>query len=270
MLPNHSPLVVAEQFGTLATIHPGRIDLGLGRAPGSDQATSRALRRSGAAAETFAPDVVELRGLLGDVSPIEGVRAIPGEGTHVPLYILGSSTYGAQLAALLGLPYAFASHFAPASLHDAVRIYRERFSPSSQLERPYVLAGVNVMAADTGAAARAQLDVTRRARVRRLFGRSDQALSDDDVERILDSPRAQAVDEMLRYTAVGDPPTVAASLDEFARRAGADELITVHHAATVAERLRSVELVADACDLRATERRGEATPLDGPAVPLEG
>jgi luciferase family oxidoreductase group 1 len=187
MLPNHSPLMIAEQFGTLASLHPGRIDLGLGRAPGSDQRTTIALRRDPASAERFPQDVIELRELLGDVSPIPGVRAIPGEGTHVPLYILGSSLFGAQLAAALGLPYAFASHFAPRALHEAIRLYREQFTPSDQLDRPYVMAGVTVIAADDDAAARTQFDHTRRARVRNLFTRGGAPLSDADVERILRS-----------------------------------------------------------------------------------
>jgi luciferase family oxidoreductase group 1 len=150
MLPNHSPLQVAEQFGTLETLHPGRIDLGLGRAPGSDEPTARALRRNPTAAEHFPDDVVELQGLLGDESPLPGIRAIPGKGTHVPLYILGSSLFGAELAAMLGLPYAYASHFAPAALHDAIAIYRERFKPSAQLKTPYVIAGVGVKLAQAG------------------------------------------------------------------------------------------------------------------------
>ncbi|MET1002336.1 MAG: LLM class flavin-dependent oxidoreductase [Acidimicrobiia bacterium] len=246
MLPNHSPLLIAEQFGTLASLHPGRIDLGLGRAPGSDQATTRALRRDPMAAEHFPNDVVELRELLGDHSPIPGVRAIPGQGTHVPLYILGSSTFGAQLAGVLGLPYAFASHFAPRSLHDAIAIYRDRFAPSEQLDRPHVMAGVNVIAADTEAAAHAQLERTRRARVRSLFGRDNRRLTDDEVEAILGSPQGAAVEAMLTYTAVGTPDTVIAYLDEFRQHTGADELVVVHHASTVEQRLRSVELLAKA------------------------
>jgi len=166
MLPNHSPLVIAEQFGTLAELHPGRIDLGLGRAPGSDQATFRALRRDPRASERFADDVVELQGFLGDESPIPGITAIPGKGTHVPLYILGSSLYGAQLAAVLGLPYGFASHFAPDHLHDAVRIYRDRFRPSAYCPEPYVIAGVSVIAAPSEEEAAELREATRRARVK--------------------------------------------------------------------------------------------------------
>jgi luciferase family oxidoreductase group 1 len=243
MLPNHSPLVIAEQFGTLAELHPGRIDLGLGRAPGSDQRTSRALRRDPAAADRFPQDVVELRGFLSDDSPIPGVRAIPGEGTHVPLYILGSSVFGAQLAAVLGLPYAFASHFAPQSMHDAIRIYRERFAPSAQLDRPYVILGVNVIAADSDDAAHARFENSRRGRVRALFTRDGQVLSDEQVEAVLQSPQAAHVDQMLTYSATGTPDKVAAYLDVFQQQTGADELMTVHHGGAIADRLQSVELL---------------------------
>jgi luciferase family oxidoreductase group 1 len=248
MLPNHSPLVIAEQFGTLETLHPGRIDLGLGRAPGSDQETAVALRRDPRAAERFPQDVVELQGLLSEESPIPGVRAIPGTGTQVPLYILGSSLFGAQLAAMLGLPYAFASHFAPQALHDAAQIYRERFTPSRQLEKPYLMAGVGVIAADTAAAAAEQFASTRRARARNLFNREGQRLSDEEVEAVLRSPRAAAVDEMLTYTAAGTPGQVAAYLERFQGHTGADELITVHYASSVADRIRSVALLAESID----------------------
>jgi len=244
MLPNHSPLVIAEQFGTLATLHPDRIDLGLGRAPGSDQATARALRRAPGAAERFPDDVVELQGLLGDESPLPGIRAIPGRGTHVPLYILGSSLFGAQLAAALGLPYAFASHFAPQALHDAIGLYREQFKPSSRLERPYVIAGVGAIAAETEEAAAEQLEATRRLRAKALFSRGDRRLSDDEVEAVLQSPQAAVVDEMLTYTAIGTPDQAAAYLYRFQQQTGADELITVHYADTADARVRSVELLA--------------------------
>src|SRR3954453_8854227 len=171
MLPNHAPLVIAEQFGTLATLHPDRIDLGLGRARGTNQATMRALRRDAGSAETFPQDVVELQGYLTGDTRIPNVHAIPGRGTNVPLYILGSSLFGAQLAAALGLPYAFASHFAPQALQDAVRVYRERFELSEQLQRPYVIAAVNVIAADSDADARRQFEVRRRNFARALFSR---------------------------------------------------------------------------------------------------
>jgi len=246
MLPNHSPLQVAEQFGTLETLHPGRIDLGLGRAPGSDEPTARALRRTAAAAERFPDDVIELQGLLGDESPLPGIRAIPGQGTHVPLYILGSSLFGAQLAAALGLPYAFASHFAPAALHEALAIYRERFRPSAQLQEPYAMAGVGVIAADSAESAAEQLEAARRLRARALFSRGDRKLSDEDVEALLRSPQAAVVDEMLAYTAVGTAGEAAAYLERFQEQTGADELIAVHYNDSVESRLRSVELLAKA------------------------
>jgi luciferase family oxidoreductase group 1 len=247
MLPNHSPMVIAEQFGTLATLHPGRIDLGLGRAPGSDQATTYALRRDPAAAESFPRDVVELHGLLGDESPIPGVKAIPGKGTHVPLYMLGSSLFGAQLAAALGLPYAFASHFAPRALHDAISVYRERFTPSEQLAEPYVIAGVGAIVADTEESASAQLEAARRLRARALFSRG-RKLSESDVDAILSSPEGAAVDEMLTYNAVGTPEAAGGYLEDFRADTGADELIVAHQSDTVENRLRSVELLAEAVD----------------------
>jgi luciferase family oxidoreductase group 1 len=248
MLPNHSPLVIAEQFGTLESLHPGRIDLGLGRAPGSDQVTARAIRRGPEASERFPEDVVELQGLLSDESPLPGVRAIPGQGTHVPLYILGSSLFGAQLAALLGLPYAFASHFAPQALHDAIAIYRERFTPSAQLEQPYLIAGVGTIAAETAESAAEQLEATRVARAKNLFSRGERRLSDEEAVALLRSPQGAAVEEMLTYTGVGTADQVIAYLDEFQEKTGADELITVHYAGSVAERVRSVELLAGAVD----------------------
>jgi luciferase family oxidoreductase group 1 len=249
MLPNHAPLVIAEQFGTLAHLHPGRIDLGLGRAPGSDQNTWRAMRRDPAASERFPQDVLELQSFLGDESRVPGVKAIPGQGTYVPLYILGSSLFGAQLAAVLGLPFGFASHFAPRSLHDAIRIYRERFSPSAQLERPYVICAANVIAADSEELALAQREETRRGRVRNLFGRDDRPLTDDDVEAILRSPQAAHINEMMTYSVAGTPDQVVAWLDDFQAQTAADEVMTVHAAGSVANRLRSVELLAEAAGL---------------------
>jgi luciferase family oxidoreductase group 1 len=164
MLPNHSPLVIAEQFGTLETLHRGRIDLGLGRAPGTDQRTWMALRRDPGASDRFPEDVVELQKFLSDESPLPGIKAIPGQGTHVQLYILGSSLFGAELAAQLGLPYAFASHFAPRFLNEALEVYREEFKPSAQQPEPYAIAGVGVIAADTADSAAAQLEAARRVR----------------------------------------------------------------------------------------------------------
>jgi luciferase family oxidoreductase group 1 len=254
MLPNHAPLVIAEQFGTLASLHPDRIDLGLGRAPGTDQNTLRALRRDARSADAFPQDVLELQGYLAGATRVPHVHAVPGRGTNVPLYILGSSLFGAQLAAKLGLPYAFASHFAPQELREAVRIYRERFQPSTQLERPHVIAGVNVIATDTEAAAQEQLAARRRAFARALFGRSGPSghrLEDDDIDMILRSPQASAIDQMCIYTAHGPPAAVKAYLDKFIVYADADELMVVHHADTVATRLRSLELLAEAMGLAA-------------------
>ena len=249
MLPNHSPLVIAEQFGTLAELHPGRIDLGLGRAPGSDQRTWRAMRRDPAAAERFPQDVLELQGYLSDETRVPGVKAIPGQGTHVPLYILGSSLFGAQLAAAIGLPFGFASHFAPRALHEALRIYRERFTPSEQLDRPYVICAANVIAADSEERALAQREETRRARVRNLFGRDDRVLTDDEVELILRSPQAAHINEMMTYSVAGTPEQCVAWLDDFQAQTDADELMTVHAAGSVENRLRSVGLLAEAAGL---------------------
>jgi luciferase family oxidoreductase group 1 len=248
MLPNHAPLIIAEQFGTLATLHPGRIDLGLGRAPGTDQRTLRALRRDPSGADSFPEDVLELQGYLSGESRIPGVNAIPGQGTRVPLYILGSSLFGARLAAALGLPYAFASHFAPAALEAAVAAYRREFRPSEQLERPHVIAGVNAIAADSDADARAQHERVRRGRVR-LFVARDRRLSDEEIDALLASPVGQQVDDMMKYSAIGTPEAVRDYLDGFARQADADELIVVHASPSVDARLRSVALVADACRL---------------------
>jgi luciferase family oxidoreductase group 1 len=245
MLPNHSPLTIAEQFGTLESLHPGRIDLGLGRAPGSDQTTLRALRRTPHTADAFPDDVLELQAYLGDQSRIPGVEAVPGKGTHVPLYILGSSLFGAQLAAALGLPYAFASHFAPSALQEAVALYRKQFRPSAQLQQPYVIAGVNVIAADDSSDAQAQFAAVRRARVRSLLGRG-RTLSDLDVDLLLESPEGRHLAHMARYSAVGTAAEVRDYLAKFAAHADADELITVHPSPTVAARLHSVELTASA------------------------
>jgi luciferase family oxidoreductase group 1 len=247
MLPNHSPLTIAEQFGTLATLHPGRIDLGLGRAPGSDQNTMRAMRRDAHSSDRFPDDVLELQGYLRGESRIPGVVAVPGAGTNVPLYILGSSLFGARLAAMLGLPYAFASHFAPAALIDAIALYRREFRPSEQLAEPYAIAGVNVIAADSDVDAQEQWTTVRRWRVAR-FVAPGRDLSDDEADAILASPQGQQIAQMMHYSAVGTPDRVAVYLDEFARIAGADELITAHASPTIDQRLRSVDLLADAMD----------------------
>lgn len=246
MLPNHAPLTIAEQFGTLASLHPGRIDLGLGRAPGTDQGTLRALRRDPAAADTFPQDVQELQGYLTGHTRVPGVNATPGNGTDVPLYILGSSLFGAQLAALLGLPFGFASHFAPGALEEAVALYRRTFRPSEALERPYVIAGISVIAADDAADARTQLLTVQRARVGALLA-GGRFLADGEADAILASPQGRFLLDMMRYSAVGTPETVATSIERFARHADADELILAHSGPTLAHRLRSVDLVADVC-----------------------
>jgi luciferase family oxidoreductase group 1 len=247
MLPNHSPLTIAEQFGTLATLHPGRIDLGLGRAPGSDQNTMRAMRRDARSSDRFPEDVLELQGYLRGESRIPGVVAVPGAGTDVPLYILGSSLFGAQLAAMLGLPYAFASHFAPTALIDAIALYRREFRPSAQLAEPYAIAGVNVIAADTDDEAQTQWETVRRYRIAR-FVAPGRDLTDDEADAILASPQGQQIAQMMHYSAIGTPDQVKSYLDEFAELAGADELITAHSSPTIEQRLRSVDLLADVND----------------------
>lgn len=248
MLPNHSPLTIAEQFGTLETLHPGRIDLGLGRAPGSDQNTMRALRRDHTASDSFPQDVRELQGYLTDCTTIAGVNAIPGRGTDVPLYILGSSLFGAKLAAHLGLPYAFASHFAPDALQEAVASYRAEFRPSAQQAEPYVIAAVNAIAADTDDDAQAQLLSVARSRVALFLGRS-RDYDDDEADRLLNSPQGRQIARMMQYSAVGTPDTVVEYLDAFGTHADADELIVAMSSPTVDQKLRSVDLVADALDM---------------------
>jgi luciferase family oxidoreductase group 1 len=247
MLPNHSPLAIAEQFGTLATLHPDRIDLGLGRAPGSDQTTARAMRRDIRASDRFPEDVVELQGFLGDESVVKGVVAIPGAGTHVPLYILGSSLFGARLAAQLGLPYAFASHFAPGSLLDAVELYRSEFRPSAQLAEPYAIAGVNVIACEDADDAEQQFIDVRRRRLARFLA-PGRELTDDEADAVLASPQGRQIAQMMHYSAVGVPSDVATYITQFAHHAQVDEVITAHASPTIDQRLRSVELVAEAID----------------------
>jgi luciferase family oxidoreductase group 1 len=246
MLPNHAPLVIAEQFGTLETLHPGRIDLGLGRAPGTDPVTSRALRISPSESDAFPSDVLELQGYLGETSRVPAVEAMPGKGTNVPLYILGSSLFGAQLAARLGLPYAFASHFAPAALEEALAIYRRDFRPSAQLGAPYVIAGMNVLASETKEDAEAQFRKVQRSRVKILLGRG-LPLTDDDAEAILESPAGATIKGMAKYSAVGTKDDVKAYVARFAELSRADEVMTVHPSPTLAARLRSVEILAASC-----------------------
>ncbi|GLY30046.1 LLM class flavin-dependent oxidoreductase [Kineosporia sp. NBRC 101731] len=244
MLPNHSPLVIAEQFGTLAEIHPGRIELGLGRAPGSDQATTYALRRDPATAENFPTDVVELKGFLKGESRVRGVQAVPGKGTNVPLFILGSSLFGAQLAAALGLPYAFASHFAPTALHQAVEVYRREFKPSEDLAAPHVIAALNVFADETTEAAQKALRQAKIQRVGLLYGRG-RSLTEAEAEQIVDSGEAVHLEEMVKYSAVGTPAEVKDYLEQFQKHADADELIVAFGHQDTTARLRSVELTAE-------------------------
>ena len=247
MLPNHSPLLIAEQFGTLASLHPGRIDLGLGRAPGSDQATMRALRRDPMTAEHFPQDVARAAAACSAITARSRVfTPFPARARNVPLYILGLVAVRRPARGSRSVCRTRSrrtSRRARCTTRSA--IYRERFAPSEQLDRPYVIAGVNVIAADTEAAALAQLERARRARVRGFFGRGDRRLTDDEVEAILRSPQGAAVEAMLTYTGTGTPGTVMAYLDEFQRHTGADELVVVHHASTVEQRLHSVELLAN-------------------------
>ncbi|MGC4044546.1 MAG: LLM class flavin-dependent oxidoreductase [Armatimonas sp.] len=245
MLPNHSPLVVAEQYGLLETLHPGRIDLALGRAPGTDHATTRALRRFPDSAERFPDDVLELQGYLSGKSRINAVEATPGRATNVPLYILGSSLFGAQLAAHFGLPYAFASQFAPDSLIEAVATYRREFQPSEHLAEPYVIAGVNVIAADTRADAQQQLLAAQRGLVSALQ-RNGRPIPDEEADAILASPGGFQIRHLLTYTALGTPTEVKEYLETFARHGQIDELMTVHQSPDACTRLRSVELLAQA------------------------
>lgn len=249
MLPNHAPYLVAEQFGTLAELYPDRIDLGLGRAPGTDMHTlGRALRRDSHAAERFPEDVKELQGYLSGKSIIPGVQAIPGVNTFVPIYILGSSLFGASLAAKLGLPYAFASHFAPQHLESATSYYRENYQPSEQFPRPYVIAGVNVTAADTSERAAEEFDRVGFNRVKFFAGRG-KYLTDSQVEQIKDSYQGKQILEMLKYSAVGTGDEVRSYLEDFQRLAQADELMISLQSTTHAEVLESMKILASAWEL---------------------
>jgi luciferase family oxidoreductase group 1 len=247
MLPNHSPLVIAEQFGTLETLFPGRIDLGLGRAPGTDGLTWRALRRDARAAEHFPDDVLELQALLGPVQPGQRIRAVPGADTNVPLWILGSSLFGAQLAAKLGLPYAFASHFAPAALHDALKVYRARFEPSAQLQRSHAMAGVNVIVAPTDAEARYLFTSLQQVVVGLVTGSPGRLSPPVDRMEPLPPQVQQQVDGFLGCSFVGSPQTVRAGLEVFLQETGADELIVASAIFDHGARLQSSKLLAEAC-----------------------
>ncbi len=249
MLPNHSPLVIAEQFGTLESLYPGRIDLGLGRAPGSDQAAMRAMRRNLASdADQFPQDVEELMDYFSDAPT--AVRAVPGAGLKVPLWILGSSLFGAQLAAALGLPFAFASHFAPGMMMQAIAIYREKFRPSAQLDQPYVMLGFNVFAADTDEQAQFLASSMQQAFINLRSGRASrlQAPQRDFLAGIGPSERAM-LDQVLSCSAIGAPDTVASALRAFIARTGADELMITSQIFDHDARRHSYEIAARAGQL---------------------
>jgi luciferase family oxidoreductase group 1 len=246
MLPNHAPLVIAEQFGTLESLYPGRIDLGLGRAPGTDQRTLRALRRDPSASDNFPQDVVELQAFLAPAQPGQPIRAVPGAGTNVPIWILGSSLFGAQLAAMLGLPYAFASHFSPEALLDAIELYRARFERSDQLERPYVMVGAVIVAADTDEEARrlftsAQQQFTNM--VRGVRGQLRPPI--DDIETYWTPTEKVQASRMLTYAFVGARETVRDNLRRFIDLTKADEVMIASAIFDHQARLHSYEIVAE-------------------------
>ena len=247
MLPNHSPMVIAEQFGTLATLFPGRIDLGLGRAPGTDQRTLQALRRGPDASEYFPQDVVELRALLGPPQEGQVIHAIPGEDTNVPLWILGSSLYGAQLAAMLGLPYAFASHFAPQALMQAIAVYRERFEPSEQLEKPYVMVGCNAIVADTEEEAKRLFTSPQQNFTRMVRGTRGQLPPPiDDIEAFWTPMEKAQSASMLACSFHGSAATIKDKLAPLIETTGADELMIAAAIWDHKARVRSFELLAEA------------------------
>jgi luciferase family oxidoreductase group 1 len=246
MLPNHSPLVIAEQFGTLESLFPGRIDLGLGRAPGTDQVTMRAMRRDPRSAERFPEDVAELQAFFGPVTSGQAVRAVPGAGLNVPLWILGSSLYGAQVAAHFGLPYAFASHFAPDALMQALEVYRQYFRPSAQLQKPHAMVGVNVIAADTDDEAR-RLFTSLQQRFTNMLRNQRGQMSPpiDDIEQYWTPAEKRQVMQMLSCSFAGSRDTVKRALDAFIEQTGADELMVSGAIFDHAARLRSYELLGE-------------------------
>jgi luciferase family oxidoreductase group 1 len=247
MLPNHSPLVIAEQFGTLESLFPGRIDLGLGRAPGSDQLTAQALRRNlSSNPDAFPQDVLELMSYLAPAQAGQRVVAYPGVGTQVPIWILGSSLFGAQVAAALGLPFAFASHFAPAMMMQALEIYRARFQPSQQLDRPHVMLGFNVFAADSDAQARFLSTSMQQAFVNLRSGRPTQLPPPmEGFDEQLPPPAKAMLAEVLSCTAVGSPQTVRGALAAFIARTKADELMITSQMFDHQARLHSYEITAE-------------------------
>ena len=250
MLPNHAPLIIAEQFGTLASLYPDRIDLGLGRAPGTDQLTARALRRDlTSRAEQFPQDVQELQAYFAPAVEGQTLRAVPGEGLEVPLWILGSSLYGAQVAAALGLPYAFASHFAPDEMMRALEMYRATFRPSEQLERPHAMLTVNVFAADSDAAARRHFTSLQQAFLNLRRGRPGQVPPPlDDIEGFWSAAEKAGVEHALSCSFVGAADTVEKGLRDFLARTQPDELMIAGHFYDHAARLRSLEITAQVRD----------------------
>jgi luciferase family oxidoreductase group 1 len=247
MLPNHAPLVVAEQFGTLESLFPGRIDLGLGRAPGTDPVTARALRRNQPVVDTFPQDLAELVSYFRPVRPGQLVRAIPGAGLNVPIWILGSSLFGAEVAAALGLPYAFASHFAPEHMMEAIELYRSRFSPSAELAHPYVMLGINVIAAETDPIAQRLATSLKQAVINLRSGHPGRLPPPvDDFEARVTPPERAIVAQVLTSSAIGSADTVRRELDAFIARTEADELIVSSAIFDHAARLRSYEMTAAA------------------------
>ena len=247
MLPNHSPMIIAEQFGTLATLFPNRIDLGLGRAPGTDQRTLQALRRDPGASEYFPQDVLELQALLGPPQENQAIHAIPGEDTNVPLWILGSSLFGAQLAAALGLPYAFASHFAPQALMQAVSVYRERFEPSAQLDKPYVMVGCNAIVADTEDEAKRLFTSPQQNFTRMVRGTRGQLPPPvDDIEDFWSPMEKSQSSSMLACSFHGSKATIKDELAPLIEATGADELMVAAAIWDHKARVRSFELLAEA------------------------
>jgi luciferase family oxidoreductase group 1 len=246
MLPNHSPLIIAEQFGTLESLYPGRIDLGLGRAPGTDMMTAMALRRNlNGSEEDFPNSVIELMEYLGLPKPETQVRATPGEGLKIPIWLLGSSTFSAQLAAMLGLPFAFASHFAPAYLDKSIEIYRNKFKPSETLKEPYVIAAVNVVAADTDKEAN-RLFTSIQLRALAMLKGSQMPLQPpvNNLDSVWSIPEKQAVDQRLKYSFVGGPATVKKNLESFLKQIQVDEIMAVSHMYEHSARLRSYEILS--------------------------
>lgn len=256
MLPNHAPLVVAEQFGTLHALHGDRIDLGLGRAPGTDQRTMQALRRDMAgSADNFPRDVLELQALLGSLQPGQAVRAVPGVGSRVPIWLLGSSTYSAQLAAALGLPFAFASHFAPASLIDALTVYRAQFRPSQQLRKPYAMVGVNVFAADSGDQARRLVTSLQQQFISLRRGTPGLLPAPVDSMEAHWSARERAgVEQALGCSVIGTAAVVEQGLKAIIAETAADELMLTAQIYDHAARLRSFEIAGEVRDRLAAQR----------------